>query len=63
MPCNAPQIINFKLAPCQNPPSNIVVIKFTLVNIVLFLSLANKKVKQKTKSEAIAITKGIGLMG
>ena len=31
IPCKAPQMMNLKLAPCQSPPNNIVVIKFTLV--------------------------------
>src|SRR5688572_18148813 len=36
IPCKAPQIIKFQLAPCQNPPSNIVVSRFILVAIPFF---------------------------
>src|SRR5689334_20521474 len=31
MPCMAPQMIKFQLAPCQKPPSSIVVNRFRLV--------------------------------
>ena len=62
IPCSEPQIMNRKLAPCQNPPNNIVVIKLTLVNKVFFLSFENKKVMMKTIVAKTATNKGKTLL-
>ena len=62
IPCKAPQIMKRKLAPCHNPPNNMVVIKFTLVYMVFSFSLENKKVKINIIVDATAKINGMLLV-
>src|SRR5688572_23020010 len=55
--------MNRKLAPCHNPPNNMVVIRLTLVNIVRSFSFDNKNVNPKRRVAETATISGILLVG
>src|SRR5690625_603276 len=61
-PCNAPQTIKRKLAPCHKPPNNIVVIKLKLVNKAFLDSFAKNIVDKNTSTLPIPIYNGIALV-